>query len=69
MFPNFEPLNVGLEQPKGMKFKFSSPSRSLGKYKIPGRRELIVRTRKITEAHQAVRSRCFLYKEEKGAGE
>jgi len=69
LFPNLEPLNIGLGQPKGIKFKTPSPSTGLGKFKMPGRKELIVRARKITEAHQAVRSRCFLYEEEKGACE
>lgn len=57
------------EQPKDIKYKISSLSMALGKFKMPGRKELIVRARKIAEAHQAVRSRCFLHKEEKGASE
>lgn len=68
-FPNLETLNIGLGQPKDIKFRIHSPSRGPGKFKMPGRKELIVRARKITDAHQAVRSRFFLYKEEQGASE
>lgn len=57
------------EQPEDIKFKIPSLSRGLGKFKMLGRKELIVQARKIAEAHQAVRSRCFLHKEEKGASE
>lgn len=58
-------MNAGLGQPTDTK----SLSRALDKFKMPGRKELIVRARKITGAHQAVRFRFFLYKKEKGTSE
>lgn len=57
----FQPLNVGLGQPTDIK----SLSGAFDRFKVPGRKELIVRARKITGAHQAVRSKFFLYKGKK----
>lgn len=57
----FQPLNMGLGRPTDAK----SLSRAFDQFEVPGRKELTSRGRKITGAHQAVRSRFFLYKKVK----